>query len=431
MDLNKLKNNILKKGADDVILTSVNSNVNRIKFVNNKIVKTGTHNLNALNIFVAKDKKLVSTSVKDISEKVIAKTLQELFSFIKKTKPSQTYKGIAEGPFKYEQIPDTYDKQILNIDGVDYVEAGINAALENAERASGIFESETSELTLVSSNNVEASEKASSLNFSIRSFASKEASGQGTCSSRILKNFNTEKEGRTSGEIAKKALNPELGPNGKFDVIFDFQAISNLLAYVADAASIFNVEAGLSFLADKSNTSLGSFTLIDDATLPNGFNSTPFDEEGSPTKRNIIVDKGILKTYLHNASTAKRYKVPNTSNSGIISPHPWNIILEGKQGNVFDIKKGLYITNVWYTRFQNYSEGTFSTIPRDGAFIIENGAIKKSIKNIRISDNILNILKNIYMVSKEKEQTRTWDSPMPIITPKVLVREVNITKPVI
>src|SRR3989344_4177246 len=360
MDLNKLKNSILKKGADDVILTNIGSNVNRIKFVNNKIVKTGTHNLNALNIFVAKDKKLVSTSVKDLSEKVIAKTLQELFSFIKKTKPSQTYNGIAEGPFKYKQIPDTYDKQILNIDGVVYVEAGINAALDNAERASGIFESETSELNLVSSNNVEADEKASSLNFSIRSFASKEASGQGTCSSRILKNFNTEKEGRTSGEIAKKALNPELGPNGKFDVIFDFQAISNLLAYVADAASIFNVEAGLSFLADKSNTSLGNFTLIDDATLPNGFNSTPFDEEGSPTKRNIIVDKGILKTYLHNTSTSKRYKVSNTSNSGIISPHPWNIILEGEQGNVFDIKKGLYITNVWYTRFQNYSEGTFS-----------------------------------------------------------------------
>lgn len=430
MDLNKLKTNILKKGADDVILTNINSNLNRIKFVNNKIVKTGTHSLNRLNIFVAKDKKLIFTSIKDLSEKTVTKTLQELFNFIKRTKPSQTYNGIAEGPFKYKKIPDTYDKKIINIDGVDYVEAGINAALENAERASGILESETSDLILVSSNNVEADEKSSSLNFSIRSFASKEASGQGTCSSRILKNFNTEKAGRISGEIAKKSLNPEVGPNGKFDIIFGFQAISNLLAHVADAASIFNVEAGLSFLADKSNTNLGNFTLIDDATLPNGFNSTPFDEEGSPTKRNIIIDKGILKTYLHNTSTSRRYKVPNTSNSGIISPHPWNIILEGEQGNVFDIKKGLYITNVWYTRFQNYSEGTFSTIPRDGAFIIEDGTITKPIKNIRISDNMLNILKNIHLVSKEKEQTRTWDSPLPVITPRVLVRNVNITKPV-
>ena len=54
-----------------------------------------------------------------------------------------------------------------------------------------------------------------------------------------------------------------------------------------------------------------------------------------------------------------------------------------------DVKKGLYLTNTWYTRFQNYAKGDFSTIPRDGIFLIEKGKIKQSLKDLRISDNAL------------------------------------------
>jgi len=61
--------------------------------------------------------------------------------------------------------------------------------------------------------------------------------------------------------------------------------------------------------------------------------------------------------------------------------------------------------------------------------LIENGEIKKSLKNIRVSDNMLNLLRNIDGCSKNKEQIKSWEAETPTITPEVLIKDVNITKP--
>jgi PmbA protein len=118
-----------------------------------------------------------------------------------------------------------------------------------------------------------------------------------------------------------------------------------------------------------------------------------------------------------------------TANAGLIAPRSFNILFDCKKGDVFDVKEGIYITNVWYTRFQNYANGDFSTIPRDGAFLIKNGEIVQSLKGLRISDNMLNILKNIKYSNKKVIQIKSWEAEIPTFTPEVLVNNVNITKP--
>jgi len=151
-------------------------------------------------------------------------------------------------------------------------------------------------------------------------------------------------------------------------------------------------------------------------------------------QRTEIIKDGILQTYLHNTSSAKKYKTKTTANAGLIAPYPINIILQ--QGNqnkeeiIKEMKSGIYITNVWYTRFQNYMSGDFSTIPRDGIFLIQNGNIVKSIKDIRISDNLQRILENVINISNKPEWIIWWglDFQIPIFTPYVLVKDVNITQ---
>ena len=98
--------------------------------------------------------------------------------------------------------------------------------------------------------------------------------------------------------------------------------------------------------------------------------------------------------------------------------------------NFPDVKKGIYITNTWYTRFSNYLAGDFSTIPRDGIFLIEKGEIKYPIRGIRVSDNMLNVLKNVKAVGNDPKQILFWlEVTTPTIAPHVLVKDVNITKP--
>ncbi len=66
-----------------------------------------------------------------------------------------------------------------------------------------------------------------------------------------------------------------------------------------------------------------------------------------------------------------------------------------------EVRRGIYVTNNWYTRFQNYCEGVYSTVPRDAAFLIENGEIKKSGVGMRISDTLPRQFLNIQALGKE------------------------------
>jgi len=421
----------LAKKVDDFVLLKTEEDVSHLKFAENKIVKTGTESLEAISIFVSKDKKIISTSLNDLNERAGDKIISEIFDFLKFVKPNENYLGIADGPFGYKNVKDIYDKNINNIDEVDIVDSGINAALESSDRTNGIFESSIGKSRILTSGGVDVSENFSSLYFSIRALMKGDSSGHKTSSSRILKDFNVEEVSKDAGNVAKDSLNPQKGVSGTYDLIIDPLPMADLIGTVGAAASVYEVDSGMSFLEGKLGKAIGNFDLIDDGRLGGGMASSSCDAEGVPTRRTKLVDKGILKTYLHNTSTAKKHNVKTTGNAGLISPDPTNLVLDGDRGNVFDTKKGIYVTNIWYTRFQNYATGDFSTIPRDGMFLIEDGEIVNPLKNLRISDNILNILSNIKRFDDNVKQITSWEAGTPVTTSNVLIEKVKFTRPVI
>jgi len=439
MDLEKIKNKLLEKGMDDVVVHSSCQEAIQIKFVNNKVAKTGSELTESVSVFVAKDQKVAVTSLNDVSDDAINKAIDKIAKFVQCLQKKESYVGIAKGPFKYKEIEGGYDfniKKVIDNAG-DVVEEGINLALENgAKRCGGIFEVYDSNSRMVTSNDVSEEDKATRFYFSIRSLINKDASGHKYSCSRSFKDLDYKESSVRSAEIAKMAVNPSKAVYGKYDVLFDPLPFADILQHVGSSCSIFSVEAGFSFLKDKLNKQVASeeFTLFDDGTMPKGYGSVKSDEEGVPARKNILFDKGVFKTYLYNTSSAKRHGVKTTANAGLVSPNPWNVVL--KKGDYsFDemikkIKKGVYVTNQWYTRFQNYSNGDFSTIPRDGIFLIEKGEIKNPIKGIRLNDNIPRMLKNVSAVGNKQKQIVSWEvSEVPVVTPSVLVKDVNITSP--
>ena len=89
---------------------------------------------------------------------------------------------------------------------------------------------------------------------------------------------------------------------------------------------------------------------------------------------------------------------------------------------------GLYITNNWYTRFQNYRQGDFSTIPRDAMFLVQNGRLGPPVKGLRVSDNMLRILGSVRAVSRERKWIRWWEVDTPTYLGHFMVDGVGITK---
>jgi PmbA protein len=427
----------LKEGADDVIIESNDGFMKQVKFANNSVVVTQNWSIKSYDVFISYKKRLVSATLFDTTESAIKESIRKLIKNAKVLQMSDNYYGIAEGPFKYKAVPKTFDKRLLDADTTDIVESAINAALKSSNNTAGILYTDYNNKTLESSNNVSASEKSTSMQLSIRAFNADDESGHAATCSRMLSGVSPEELGARAGEISKMAKSPEKANEGKYDVVFAPMAMANLLNWTSRSASSFMVDSGFSFLKNKLNKAIANpiVNIIDDGRMENGYLSSAFDAEGVPTTMTPIIENGILKNYLHNTSTAKKYGVKTTANAGLIDPVPSNTVLkEGKitkEKLLKSVENGIYVTNVWYSRFQNYLSGDFSTIPRDGIFLIKNGEIVKSLKGIRITDNLQRILGNITGISNSPEWVIWWglEFQLPVLTPHALVKNVNITMP--
>jgi PmbA protein len=432
----KLMRKLLEAGADDVVLNAATVFEQQTKFANNRIVKTGTSESQHISVFSVWKRRVVETSLKEFTDSNIDELVAKASKFAAHLPQSDSYDGIADGPFGYKELP--YDRMIKSSGEkhADITEGAVNAALEEgAKRCSGILETHDWKSFLLTSHSVEAQDQGSSVYFSLRAFVDKEASGHKVAASRRMADVKFERLARTAAGFAVDAVNPKPGPIGKFDIVFEPFPFAILLERAGSAASAFDVDAGVSFLQGKMGKQIGNgkVTLTDDPLVPTGYGSTTYDSEGVPTRRTEIIRNGKLMTYLHNTSTAKRYKTKTTANAGLVSPHHWNLVLEpgnkSREELIGQVKDGIYVTNLWYTRFQNYVTGDFSTIPRDAIFLIKNGKLSGSVKGIRITSNMLDILKGIDSVGKESENIHPWEVDSSVITPPVLVKGVNITKP--
>jgi len=130
--------------------------------------------------------------------------------------------------------------------------------------------------------------------------------------------------------------------------------------------------------------------------------SSPFDGEGFPHKPLVVVENGILKSYLHNSYTANKAKEPNTGHStrGGISPTNIRPKLGDKTSEqiINQTKEGLYINMGSIS--PNPVTGEISATV-DFGFKIENGELAYPVKNTMIGVNMLELLKNIDAISSD------------------------------
>jgi len=429
---------IMKKakglGADEVVASTVFGKYRQVRFSNNEIDITAAWNDYSTNVILAWKKRVVATQMHDFRESDAS--LKQLMKLVKVSEENPTFGGFAKGTFRYTKS--RVDKKLENPENLtDYVFEAIEAAKKEAGskvETGGILLAKFENVYLASSEGPSGVDTRSAIELSIRAFSQREASGHGVECRSTLRDFEPSRAGTKAGEIAKMAKNPVLGDEGVYDVVFDPLIFGSLLAIWAGMASAYSIMTRTSIFVDKLGKNVApEIVTLKDNPAPYSLSNRVFDDEGVPTRENVFIDHGSFKTYLHNASTAKMFKTKTTGNAGLIAPTPWNVEMEAgdasKEELFKEMKRGLYLTNAWYTRFQNSAKGDFSTIPRDGIFLVEKGEIKRSLKDLRISDNALAMLGNISGVSKERQHIHWWDeADPPSLSPYVLMKNVHITK---
>ena len=423
-----------KLGADEVIAKTTFGRYRQVRFSGNQVDISLAWNDYVTDVVLAWKKRLVAGQIHDFAD--VDGNVKKLFGLAKVSQENPMFGGFAKGRFKY--ATGKADKKLMAVeDPTDYVFEAVSAAEKAAGGevdSGGIFFTKFEDVYLVSSEGATGVDSRSAVELSIRAFREREASGHGVECSSTLKDFDAARAGRKAGEIAKLARNPKIGDDGAYDVVFDPLIVGSLLGMWSGMVSAFAVLAQMSVFVDKLGKKVApDFVTMRDNPAPYCLYNRVFDDEGVPTRENVVIDHGVLRTFLHNTSTAKLFKTETTGNAGLPVPNAWNVELDAgdvTKDEMFEgVERGLYLTNTWYTRFQNQRQGDFSTIPRDGIFLIEKGEIKQSLKDLRISDNALTLLGNVAGTSKERQHVHWWfEAEPPSLSPYVLIKNVHLTK---
>src|SRR5436309_14345703 len=418
-------------GCQDAIADVITNRSYQIRFAQNEAVISNRWRESTASVFFVYDKRVLASDIKDLTQ--LDAAVERLVKIAKTSQANPDYAGIAKGPFLYARTRP--DPKVLALDdGGKYVEAAIGGALDQgAKECAGSFWKYEDEHSLATSNGVEGRDHRANLYLSIRALVSLESSGHGIACATKLSQFDPEKAGQKAGRIAALAKFPKSGKPGRYTVVFDPLIFGSLTDQVGGRLSAWAVMAGLSPFGKKIGKRVGStqFTLYDDGSAES-IARQRFDAEGVPTRRNLLVNKGILKTYLHNTSTAKKFKTKTTGNAGLVAPDSHAVFVkpgDRSRDEIFsEVKDGLWLTNTWYTRYQSYVTGDLSTIPRDGIFHIRNGDVVEAWKDIRVTHNLLHLMKNIVALSDEAEQMMWWgEVSVPNFVPYALIKDVGIT----
>jgi PmbA protein len=419
-------------GCQDAVADVVQNRSYQIRFGRNEPVISNRWRESYASVFLVYDKRVVATDLKDLTD--IDASLERLVKVAKASQRNPEYAGLAKGPFRYGRIRP--DPKVLALeDGSDFVEAAVNGATaQGAKECAGSFWRYEDEHLLATSNGAESHDHRAGLYLSIRALVSLESSGHGVACASRLSQFDPEKAGRKAGRIASLAKNPKSGKAGRYTIVFDPLIFGALTDQVAARASAYAVLAGFSPFGKKvgKRVAAPSVTMWDDGSQES-LSRKKFDLEGVPTRRTAIIQRGILKTYLHNTSTAKRFKTKTTGNAGLISPEPHAVFVkpgDWSRDEIFsEVKDGLWLTNTWYTRYQSYVTGDLSTIPRDGIFHIRKGEVVETWKDVRLTDNLIRLMRNVVALSDRTEQMMWWgEVSIPNFVPYALIKDVNITR---
>ncbi len=321
------------------------------------------------------------------------------------------------------------------------VSGDVSGVLEDlelpAEGSAGMVRVAYYRVHLEASNGASMGEEYTLFNGYVR-FLRGDASGQWSWTSTRYDLAAAKRAIGAAREAAEECarLPAETPEPGEYRVLLGPMVAANLLGEVVSAANAGMVVFGLSFLANAKPGDVvasSALTLRDrprDTSLP-GFSG--FDDEGLETRDKAIIEKGVFKGFLHNTKTARLMQAESTGNAGWIMPKAFNVEVDPgdlKPDEMLEtLRDGVYITNNWYTRFQNYLEGTFSTVSRDAVFIVKGGRPAACARRVRIADSLPRLIKNVEALGAQQWPIQWWEVETPTRTPYVLLSKARITRP--
>jgi PmbA protein len=329
-----------------------------------------------------------------------------------------------------------YDEDVYSLAGPERIEwarraeaAALGADPRITNSDGGSFEAATGRMALANSRGFLGGYRTSYAGVSASPLAA-DANGQMQrdgwwSSARRLKDLESpEAIGKEAARRALRRLGARRVATQRVPIVFAPEVARSLVGAVFDAASGDAVWRSASFLAGRLGEQIAApgLTIIDDNTmlLPTGmggFGTSPFDGEGLPSLRTVVVKKGVLRSYLLNTYTACKLGMKSTHNAsrglaGTPGIGCGNLFLEPgtltPDQILAEIPAGLYVTGLMgfgvNTVTGDYSRGATG-------LWIENGQLTHAVEEITIAGNLAEMLKNVTAIGNDLEFRGAVASP--------------------
>jgi PmbA protein len=392
------------------------------RFSNSEILQNYTDLYRDLAITVIyKDKQRTNSCTNDLTKKGILNLVDYLTAIVKLVPPDPEYPGIVKNRQQFPSLS-LNDPKVSNI-GPDKIVDKVEEAIVAGEAVDKRIEGVSGNILLtdgfkyfISTEGQEVLYPSTRITSTININAIKdeeESRSNSTFGSRIFSKLGIAQEAEDVAKRAVQGLGAKTIETGEYEVILDHQAVNELLFYINMATSSKLVIDKASFLTDKLDQQVFNekLTLINNPHNPEHLDSRPIDDEGLATQPFLVIENGVLKNYSCSRLDAVRLGTQALGTCfnffGEIIGFPFAESM--KPGNynrkemISETKNGLLITNFHYINFVNPPVGSITGMTKDGLLVIKNGEIIGSARNMRFTDEIPRILKDIE-IGKEIKQ---------------------------
>jgi PmbA protein len=228
-----------------------------------------------------------------------------------------------------------------------------------------------------------------------------------------------EQVGKIAAQRTLRRLGAKKAKTAQVPIVFDPMVATSILEHIFEGINGDSVYRGASFLAGKLGEKIAGdhITVVDDGTIPGGFGTSPFDGEGIPTRRTLVIENGVLKSYLLNTYTAKKLGLETTANAsrglaGTPGIGPGNYFLQPgsktPQDIISGIKEGLYVTE-FLGHGANLVTGDYSR--GASGMWISGGELSFPVEEITVAGNLKELFFNISEIGNDLEFRGAVASP--------------------
>jgi len=408
----------IKSGAQEAEAYLSVSNNTSIDIERGQIVRSAKSVDQGLGVRVVYRKAIGFSYTDILSIKNIEEAGARAFRAAKASKPDKDWLKLPS-PGRFIEAKDTFDKKIVNLTSdelVDMTAEMLEAVTDYDKRvlavAGGVAKSFFSSV-IVNSNGVEASEVGTAVGCSMETIARDGSEVTPACY-----DFNTERVynidplsvGVEAARQAVFSLGSKKMGSGTFPVIFTQAAFRALIYFtMINSVKADYVQRERSAFKDKIGEQIASelVTVYDDGLLDGGLLTGKFDDEGVPSQKTLVIEKGVLKNFLYDNYTANKVGVKSTGNasrSGVVA-YASTPVLEAsnfvfKKGNkpqeelIAEIENGLLVYGVQGAHSSNPESGEFSVVATP-VWKIEGGEVAYAVRDVMLTGIFYDVLWNV------------------------------------